>query len=178
LLEEATIILDWLNTKAALSLATIMLIGTAGIWYNSLDDDLKISEFEAMLDKFVSVINGVHNSQAYTKIKITHDQSEISSNSIYLEPLFNNEPYDIILTTSHAVFQQDDLRCSREFISTIQLIDPGLNDELDNFNPGKIILEQDLAFVDIVKLDSYMNLTIIKLILESDGFLHDSVFVL
>jgi hypothetical protein len=178
LLEEAIIILDWLNTKAALSLATIMLIGSAGIWYEGLSDNLEIHEFEAMLDRFVSVINGVHNSQAYTKINITHHQSEISSNSIYLEPLFNNEPYEIILTSSHVVFQQQGLRCSREFISTIQLIDPGLNGEEGNYYPGKIILEKDLAFVQVVQLESYMNLTIIKLILESDGILNDSVFVL
>ncbi|UCH88132.1 MAG: hypothetical protein JSV49_07645 [Thermoplasmata archaeon] len=172
--------LDWVNTKAALSICTLALVAAAGMWYEYNADKLQDQEFQAMLDNFVAVVDEVGYSSAYISLNITHSEQNDGSGGYYLNPLFNDKTYQIILTETHAVFSQDQLRCSRAFATNVALISsPHQIESSQYIQPGTIFTEKDLSAStsSILKLESVNDLTVTKIRVESSGIEQNAVMI-
>ena len=157
------LMIDWLNIKAALSICTVILIATAGAHFASESDKIKQEKFEAMLEEFVSTIDNIFISSAFISVNITSEMKE-NENSIYFDPLFDNEHYTIVITENKAVFRQDNLICSKDFVNTIFIVKSG-----DYYEPGSIIDEDDLEKASFIKTDAGLEICVVKLIVNSAG---------
>jgi len=153
-------VLDWLNTKAALSMAVIVLIGTAGAWYGSQVESMSQQRLEVELERFVTVVNYVCMSASYISVKVTQQKN---ADGYYLSPDINGDQYEITLTRTHARFTQDDHQCSMRFVSNIYL----MNDNAD-VQPGSRLSEKALTELAILKVHSGSNFSIIKVNMESN----------
>ena len=155
--------IDWLNIKAGLSICTVILIATAGAHFASESDKIKQEKFEAMVEEFVNIIDNICISSAFISINISSEMDK-DEDSIYFDPLFDNEPYTIVITENMAVFRQDNLMCSKNFVSSILIVTNG-----DYFEPGSIIREEELNLVSKFKTNSVFEITLVKLIVNSSG---------
>ena len=119
--------LDWLNVKAWLSAAVLILIVTTGAWIEREQDHFEEKQLEAYLDSFVGIVDKavlVHGS-LFIEINFTDDAK--AGSGITIPSRFKNQLYEIILTERNAVFLQGSLRFSREFEQDVLLIGPESN---------------------------------------------------
>jgi hypothetical protein len=170
--------IDWLNTKAALSISTVMLIALAGSWYAYQSEQLQENQFEVLLDKFVSIINRVSASPTSIFINLTFNDNSREGSGYYFKQTFNNKPYQIILTETFVIFQQDQMKYSQEFISRVLLIRSFDQLKINQcIESGMLISETDLPAVSIIRSNSSTDLVIVKMMLDSNGIIVPQVII-
>lgn len=170
--------LDWLNSKAALSICTVVLIATTGLYLDHQLDRLTINEFESMLDNFVSFIDQLSTSPVKTTVQISSSNDGADDNEFYIMPLFENKPYRIIITSETCVFEQDNLRCSKRFSVPVELIsDPGMMNELLNKDFEYIITRDELDGTVVLSFDSDSSFYATKTLMKQVGFVESVVII-
>lgn len=164
--------LDWLNTKAALSLCTVMLIAAAGMWFEHNNDQLQHKQFEALLYKFVDIVDTVCESSSYISVNITASEHPTTRGGIYLEPLFNGREYQIIITETHTFFRSGHLSCSKEYIEQVIVLE-----QVQEIPAGARLPRSGIQPISMLKLTSGTDIHIVKVVLDEEGIFSPAVVI-
>ena len=164
--------IDWLNTKAALSICTVMLIAAAGTFYDHHSHGLEEKEFEALLNRFVQIIDTACTSTLLFSFNITFSENADSSSNYFLKPVFRGEPYTIIITETFAVFEQEELRCSRYFASQVWLLS-----EKSLLSRDKTVNAYELKRTPMLSFESGSTINVEKIIINERGYIKACVLI-
>lgn len=162
--------LDWLNIKAALSVAVIVLIASAGALYEHHEDKLLQQELEALLERFVSVVDRMSASSSVIALEVTSSRAD--EDGIYMPAALDGEPYEIHLTRSHARFKAGNHQCSKEFLSPVLLTD---RDHSTLFISPP--MEEEFDGVSFIKMGSGTTIWILKINVISHGLERPAVVI-
>jgi hypothetical protein len=171
--------LDWLNVKAWLSIAVIVLISAAGAWIDYENHKIEKKRFETYLDHFVHVVNDAIDFPGSLMVVIDFSDTSDADKKIMVPSTFNNQEYDIILTGQYAVFIQEPFRLTRFFQREILLAHSLTSTyNYENFEISTPVHLDDLDTTPILRSSSKSTFTLFKHYIESNGSIDQWVTIM
>jgi hypothetical protein len=164
--------------KAALSVTVLVLMTTAGLWFDLENDRFEERVFEAYLDDFVYIVNKAIDAPALFFFEINFVEDTKAKAGFCIPAKYNEKVYEVILTDRCAIFCQDQIKCSKQFNKEIILLSSENCSSTTPVNRAIEIIEDDLEKRTILRFDSNSRIKLLKANIETRGMIEPRVILI
>ena len=113
---------EWFSSKVAMSVAVIILVAAMIGFFAYINSRVSSVEFSSIPEAIASAVDRTATTNENITTRVTFVDG--STNGTYIDPMFKNNGYHIMISSSEAVVQQSSLTASAAFSKKIHLWKP------------------------------------------------------